>query len=84
MYDHGRGVAQDDAQAVTLYRKVCAGGDLYGCTALGLMYEEGRGIELNYKQAMVLYRKACGGKEVSGFLRPTISLDTHLGHTAPH
>jgi TPR repeat protein len=34
MYDYGRGVAKDQARAVTLYRRACDGGNAPGCDSL--------------------------------------------------
>lgn len=58
MYRVGRGVAQDDAQAVHWYRKAAEQGDAAAQTNLGWMYENGRGIAQDEGQAILWYRKA--------------------------
>jgi len=44
MYQSGRAVAQDDAQAVVWYRKAAGKGEPLGMNNLGWMYENGRGV----------------------------------------
>jgi len=57
MYATGRGAPQDDAQAVSWYRKAADAGDGFGMSALGYMYETGRGVPRNDAQAVIWYRK---------------------------
>jgi len=40
MYDEGKGVRQDDAKAVSLYKKACDAGYATGCFNLGVMYHQ--------------------------------------------
>ena len=58
MYENGRGVLQDDKQAVYWYRKAAEQGNVAGQTNLGLMYANGRGVPQDDKQAVYWYRKA--------------------------
>jgi|GEM_PF-4776823 len=58
MYEKGRGVPQDFAQAVACYRKAAEQGYARAQTNLGWMYENGRGVPQDYEQAVVYYRKA--------------------------
>jgi TPR repeat protein len=51
MYDNGRGVPQDDAQAVNWYRKAAEQGLAEAQYNLGLMYDNGRGVPQNYEKA---------------------------------
>ena len=51
MYDHGRGVPQDEAEAVRWYRKAAEQGDGDAQNNLGKMYYEGRGVVQNYLKA---------------------------------
>ena len=44
MYANGRGVPQDDGEAVTWYRKAADQGDADGQVNLGAMYQEGHGV----------------------------------------
>ena len=58
MYLHGRGVAQDDKQAVAWFRKAAEQGDVDAQRLLGVMYVDGKGVAQDYKQAAAWYRKA--------------------------
>ena len=58
MYDNGRGVPQDNAQAVIWYRKAADKGYAAAQFNLGLMYDDGRGVPQDYAQAVAWYRKA--------------------------
>ena len=58
MYDNGRGVPQDDAEAVAWYRKAAEQGDADAQTYLGFMYDKGRGVRQDYDEAVTWYRKA--------------------------
>ena len=58
MYDKGRGVAQDDKQAVAWYRKAAEQGNVDAQYNLGVKYEYGKGVAQDYKQAVAWYRKA--------------------------
>ena len=59
MYDDGHGNFEDYAQAVTLYRKACDGGESAGCNNLGSMYNHGHGVTKDYAKAGRLLSKAC-------------------------
>ena len=48
MYENGRGVPQDDAQAATWYRKGADQGDVQAQFILGLLYDLGRGVPQDY------------------------------------
>ena len=58
MYDNGRGVQKDYAQAVKWYRKAAEQGDAMAQGSLGFMYENGRGVQKDKKEAAKWYRKA--------------------------
>jgi TPR repeat protein len=58
MYEKGRGVSQDDAQAVAWYSKAAEQGIALAQFNLGTMYEQGRGVSQDDAQAVVWYRKA--------------------------
>ena len=58
MYDNGRGVAQDDTQAVAWYRKAAEQGDANAQHRLGWMYENGRGVAQDYSLSMDWYQRA--------------------------
>lgn len=60
MYRDGRGVAQDNAQALMWLRKAADRGDGYAQAQndLGSMYYLGQGVAQDYAQAVAWYRKA--------------------------
>lgn len=51
MYDEGRGVLKDDAQATFWYRKAAEQGEEDAQFNLGIMYEKGRGVPKDDQQA---------------------------------
>lgn len=58
MYDHGRGVPEDDAKAVFWYRQAAERGNAWGQHNLGYMYEYGLAVPKDYKRAGYWYKKA--------------------------
>ena len=58
MYEQGKGVAQDDKQAVAWFRKAAEQGNVYAQYMLGAMYFHGRGGAQDDKQAVAWTRKA--------------------------
>ena len=58
MYANGRGVPQDDAEAVRLYRLAAGQGDATAHLHLGLHYEFGRGVLQNLVRAHKWYNLA--------------------------
>ena len=59
MYETGRGVRQDYAQAAGWFRKAAEQGDAYAQHNLALMYAFGRGVPQNYTIAKEWLGKAC-------------------------
>ena len=59
MYDNGRGVRQDDAQAVHWYRKAAEQGNVEAQHNLGAMYANGQGVRQDHKIAKEWLGKAC-------------------------
>ncbi len=55
---HGRGVPQDDDQAIWWYRKAAEQGDARAQYNLGSMYRTGRGVPQDDAQAVRWYRNA--------------------------
>ncbi len=51
MYSKGRGVPQDDAEAVRWYRRAAVQGNASAQFNLGFMYSKGRGVLRDYVQA---------------------------------
>ncbi len=58
MYELGRGVPQDSAEAVKLYHKAAEQGHAAAQYDLGLMYHKGHGVPQDYVQAHVWYNLA--------------------------
>ncbi len=59
MYEKGRGVPQDDAEAVRWYRLAADQGYATAQVNLGVMYETGRGVRRqNYVQAHMWFNLA--------------------------
>ncbi len=58
MYENGKGVPQDDAQAVRWYRLAAAQGDAEAQNNLGVMYGAGQGVPQDDKEAVQWYRLA--------------------------
>jgi TPR repeat protein len=58
IYYRGRGVAQDDTQAATWFRRAADQGDAAAQFNLGLMSEEGRGVPQDRAEAGKWYRLA--------------------------
>ena len=58
MFNFGKGVAQDDKEAVKWLRKAAEGGHLDAQLALGLAYEKGLEVAEDKAEAVKWYRKA--------------------------
>jgi TPR repeat protein len=58
LYDAGRGVAKDNAEAVRWYRKAADQGGASAQYNLGVMYDEGEGVMEDDAEAVRWYRKA--------------------------
>jgi TPR repeat protein len=58
MYQNGRGVIQDDVEAVKWYRKAAEQGYAIAEDNLGWMYQNGRGVVQDDAEAIKWYRKA--------------------------
>ena len=58
IYDRGKGVAQDYAEAAKWYRKAAEQGNDWGQYNLGFMYARGEGVAQDYAEAAKWYRKA--------------------------
>jgi TPR repeat protein len=58
MYSLGKGVPEDDAQAVLWFRKAAEQGDAHAQYDLGVLYYEGHGVPQDYAQSARWLRKA--------------------------
>jgi curved DNA-binding protein CbpA len=73
MYQNGRGVAQDDRQAVAWYQKAADQGFADAQVNLGWMYENGRGVTQDYAEAYAWYTLAVkNGNDLSSKLKETL------------
>jgi TPR repeat protein len=59
-------VIQDAARAIAFYQKACDGGEMLGCSNLGVFYEQGTGGIRDAAKAAALYQKACDGGSMLG------------------
>ena len=66
MYVNGRGVRQDDAEAVRWYRQAAAQGVVNAQYNLGVMYKNGRGVRQDLALAQEWYGKACDNGDQIG------------------
>ena len=69
-YDTGRGVLEDDKEAVKWYRKAAEQGYALAQVKLGGMYGSGRGVPQDYKEAIKWFRKAAE----QGYARAQVAL----------
>ena len=58
MYENGRGVEKDEAEAVKWYRKAAEQESAVAQFYLGVMYANGRGVAKDEEEAVKWYRKA--------------------------
>ncbi len=67
-YADGKGVAQNDAEAVKWYRLAAAQGNVRAQFKVGLMYKNGQGVLQDYVEAVKWYRLAAAqGYEIAQF-----------------
>ena len=66
MYDHGKGVKEDDVKAEEFYTKSCYGGSGLGCYNLGVMYYAAQNEDDDNSVVKSLFREACGLGEILG------------------
>ena len=69
------------SEARPLFRKACDGGDMGGCSNLGILYQNGQGGARDYAQARIAYRKACDGGTMAGCIGVGALYDNGLGVT---
>ncbi len=58
MYQNGKGVTQNDAEALKWYRLAADQGNAFAQGNLGWMYHNGDGVSQDYAEASKLYRLA--------------------------
>jgi len=62
LYEDGRGVERDYAQALSLSQRACADGEMLGCNNLGLLHERGHGVDRSLTDAARHFQRACEGE----------------------
>lgn len=72
-YEDGKGVAQDDEQAVQWFRKSADQGNAQAQNSLGVMYALGRGVQRDKEEAVSWYRKAAKQGLAEGIYNVAIS-----------
>jgi len=86
MYANGRGVPEDDAEAVRWYRLASVRGHASAQYNLGYMYATGEGVPRDYTEAALWLRLAMAQDDASGEVSASLvhSGSLHLGgHTVP-
>ena len=58
LYLHGRGLTQDDTEAVLWFRKAADQGDAVAEFLLGNQYANGKGVPQDYSEAMIWFQRA--------------------------
>ena len=66
MYDEGKRVTRDDAEAVKWYRKAADQGHAKAQYNLGLMYTNGQGVKRDDVEAVKWFHKAADQRDASG------------------
>jgi hypothetical protein len=59
LFERGRSIVRDMDEAVHLYAKACAMGDMTGCNNVGHMYKLGRGVPRDDAKASTYFKRAC-------------------------
>jgi uncharacterized protein len=72
-YEDGKGVAQEDEQAVQWFRKSADQGNAQAQNALGVMYALGRGVQRDREEAVRWYKKAAKQGLAEGIYNVAIS-----------
>jgi len=58
-FDHGRGVAEDEARALELYELACNGGDGMGCSNAGILFNNPDGAAFDRAKALARFEDGC-------------------------
>ena len=71
MYDYGKGVPENDVEAVKWYRKAAEQGHKVAQHDLGYMYYKGEGVPQNYAKALTWVSLA----KALGYVNAEVGLD---------
>jgi TPR repeat protein len=66
MYSTGRGVLEDDKEAVKWFQKAAVQGNADAQFSLGAMYANGEGVEQDFKEAVKWYQKSADHGNAAG------------------
>jgi hypothetical protein len=76
LYEKGRGVKRDYAQARSWFEKAAAQGDVIAQINLGMLYEKGWGVERDYARAKALYEQAAATAPIESVAKAYYTLGT--------
>jgi len=82
MYEHGDGVAQSDAQAVSWYRRAALQGRPYAMLQLGMHLRAGKGVAWGEAEAMAWFKKAADSGAVDAMTALGVGFMAGLGSDA--
>jgi TPR repeat protein len=66
LYHEGKGVIQDDREALKLYNAAAAGGSASAQNSLGVIHRDGVEVPRNFQEAEKWFRKSAEGGNLSG------------------
>ncbi|MCK8908404.1 sel1 repeat family protein [Haemophilus influenzae] len=78
-YANGRGVKQDDVEAVKWFRKAAEQGDADAQASLGSFYSAGRGVRTDYTEAVKWFKKSAENGSAIGQFKLGLSYLLGLG-----
>ena len=81
LYDNGKGVQQDYAEAKRWYEKAAAAGLSNAMFMIGFLYDTGKGVRQDYSEAKRWYEKAAA----AGMIEATFAIGAlyEMGHGVP-
>jgi TPR repeat protein len=83
LYEQGRGVTKNLAQAVELLNRACTGGAFFSCVTIGRIYQLGENGPKDETRALNLYRQGCDGGNALGCYDVGLMYLNGAGSAAP-
>ena len=80
MYANGRGVPEDDTEAVRWYRLAADQGNAAAQVNLGIRYDIGEGVPQDYAEAVRWYRLAANQRHARAQLNLGVQVPERRGH----
>jgi hypothetical protein len=71
--------ADSKQDAAARDKKACDGGEMKGCTNLGVDYDSGEGVPMDVVRAAALYKQACDGRHMKGCYNRASSTSPAVG-----